>query len=244
MFKCGLNLLLPNFNGCTVEAWRLLIHFIPHLTGCVFTYSCQVIRVSKMAKCLGWVFSDYLWRHSVTHFPHYITVTLWWAPWRLKSPASPWFTQPFIHMTSSLSRFWLSDLASCWVVRLNKDRVWLKNCFKTIEFCAANHCFLFSFSLVNWILRQNRKRNTNLFILKHRRHNICKLNKLCPVSTSCRRVHCCLHEYLAVSWNLQKNKRISKTKLLNLKYRLNDICQWPNDIRGQLHAIGSVSPRA
>ena len=164
MFKCGLNLLLPNFNGCTVEAWRLLINFIPHLTGCVFTYSCQVIRVSKMAKCLGWVFSDYLWRHSVTHFPHYITVTLWWAPWRLKSPASPWFTQPFIHMTSSLSRFWLSDLASCWVVRLNKDRVWLKNCFKTIEFCAANHCFLFSFSLVNWILRQNRKRNTNLFI--------------------------------------------------------------------------------
>ena len=31
----------PNFNGCTIEVWKWISHFIPHFTGHVITYPCE-----------------------------------------------------------------------------------------------------------------------------------------------------------------------------------------------------------
>ena len=40
----------PNFNGCTVEVWRFMNKFIPHLTRHVVTYPCSDLNQSILLK--------------------------------------------------------------------------------------------------------------------------------------------------------------------------------------------------
>ena len=55
---------------------------------------CCLIAVARYARCVMWL----SWHHGNCSFIMLvITVTSQWARWRLKSPASRLFTQPFIH---------------------------------------------------------------------------------------------------------------------------------------------------
>ena len=69
---------------------------------CIFVYENRdiLIPISRnfVPKRDFWqviVGSCNIW-HRIVDKPSHITVTSWWAWWRLKSPASPLFSEPFI----------------------------------------------------------------------------------------------------------------------------------------------------